>query len=301
MPKTKGDEGHEAEPEALVDGVEPDPLDVHLLEEPPDRVELVDGLVLEQGNEEGPGQVEDNQGEVMTRTDEEGGLAHCLLELGGSGFGLVVGRDEPSEEVRKELEVQVVELEQKVGVVVGEFFEEEVVEVDVLEDLGDEEEGVGALEQEDAEGHQGHVADDAPEGRHRLSLFLHLVANVVDRGQGGFVAGLVEHRSLGVDHHVRLQEVYRERELVEGGQDVDVDAVGRGVDPGRVPSVAAGRHSVQRYIDYLLYLGSVHGDLPVEGENAVEFTSLGEALEGVLEGLYATLRGGGGAGHASEV
>lgn len=149
MPKSKGDEGHEAEPETLVDGVEPDPLNVNLLEEPSDRVELVDGLVLEQGNQEGPGQVEDNQGEVMARTDEEGGLAHCLLELGGSGLGLIVGGNESSEEVRKELEVQVVELEQKVGIVVGELFEEEVVEVDVLEDFSDEEEGVGSLEEED--------------------------------------------------------------------------------------------------------------------------------------------------------
>lgn len=115
------------------------------------------------------------------------------------------------------------------------------------------------------------------------------------------MGGLVQNGSLRVDDHVGLEEVYRERQLVQRRQYVYVDSVGGGVYPGRVPTVAARRHPVQSDVHDLLYLCRVHGDLSVKGEDAVEFSSLGEALQGVLQGLYAALRGRGSASHTSEV
>ena len=90
LPESKSHEGHETEPETLVDGVETDAVDEDFFEESANGVESVDGFVFEEWDDKGESCVDDDESEVVPGTEEEGGLADSLLELSGGGVGGIV-------------------------------------------------------------------------------------------------------------------------------------------------------------------------------------------------------------------
>ena len=138
----------------------------------------------------------------MASGDEECSIHNSDFELLGSGRWDKCWRNHESEQAGQELEVQVFEVEDKVREVIRKLFDDEVVEVDILEYFECKQEGIWALEQQNEEDSQGQVADDPRKWLHTHGGLLYLRRDVVVARQGRNNGGVRDNGALGINDQV---------------------------------------------------------------------------------------------------
>ena len=138
----------------------------------------------------------------MAGGDEECSIHNSDLELLGSGRGDKCWRYHESEQAGQELEIQVFEVENKIREVIRKLFDNEVVEVDILEYFECKQEGIWALEQQNEEDSQSQVADDSRKWLHTHGGLFNFRWDVVVAWQGRNDSGVRDNGALGINDQV---------------------------------------------------------------------------------------------------